>query len=214
MHCVRWETVAGPASAYAGKMNTSARKLVAGPEDLRHFLRAGTSDLHASVDACFADGLGTPLAYARYLVGMHRFAADYEIVIGGLPRASYWLAGDLRDLSLTPLPPSGVRGLASEADERLGWEYVMAGSSLGARYLLRGVQAMGHTGDTGARFLTRHAAGDEWHNVLERLDARSAHADLPRTHLLQGARDAFLLVQSCFQRGFDAIPAPHEEPVA
>lgn len=195
-------------------MNTSVRQRVADPEDLRHFLRAGTSDLHARVDACFADGLGTPLAYARYLVGMHRFASDYEVVIDAVPRASYWLAGDLAHLALAPLPPSGVRGFASTADERLGWDYVMAGSSLGARHLLRGVQALGHTETAGARFLARHAGGDTWRNVLERLNARSAQVDLPRTHLLQGARDAFLLVQSCFQRGFDAIPAPHEEPAA
>lgn len=195
-------------------MNTSVRKVGAVAQDLRHFLRAGTSDLHARVDASFANGLDTPLAYARYLVGMHRFASDLETVVGALPRASYWLAGDLRDLLLTPLPPSGVRGYASDADERLGWEYVMAGSSLGARRLLRGVQALGHDAQAGARFLTRHAGGDAWRNVLERLAARSACADLPATHLLQGARDAFLLVQSCFERGFDAIPAPDQESVA
>lgn len=195
-------------------MNTPLRKVGAKPEDLRQFLRAGTSDLHARVDACFADGLDTPLAYARYLVGMHRFASDFEIVIDALPRASYWLAGDLRDLSLAPLPPFGVRGVASEADERLGWEYVMAGSSVGARYLLRGAQALGHSEGAGARFLARHAAGDSWRNVLERLSARSTLVDLPTTHLLQGARDAFQLVQWCFQRSFDVMPAPHEEPVA
>lgn len=100
------------------------------------------------------------------------------------------------------------------ADTRLGWDYVMAGSSLGARHLLRGVQALGHTEQAGARFLARHAKGDTWRNVLERLRARSMHADLPRTRLLQGARDAFLLVQSCFERSFDAMPAPAEEPVA
>ncbi|MET0329462.1 MAG: biliverdin-producing heme oxygenase [Luteimonas sp.] len=193
-------------------MNTTVRKLDAAQEDLRHVLRAGTSDLHARVDAHFADGLGTPEAYARYLVGMHRFAADFEIVIGALPRASYWLAGDLDDLSLAPLPPAGVRGFASDADERLGWEYVMAGSSLGARHLLRDVQALGHTEQTGARFLARHAGGTEWRNVLDRLTARSAYVDLPYTHLLQGARDAFLLVQVCFQRSFDAVPAPRKEP--
>jgi len=195
-------------------MNTSLRERAAGAGDLRHVLRAGTSDLHARVDACFADGLGTPLAYARYLVGMHRFAADFEIVVGAVPRSSYWLAGDLCDLSLTPLPPSGVRGYAGEADERLGWEYVMAGSSLGARHLLRGVQALGHDAQTGARFLARHAGGDAWRSVLDRLVARAAHTARPTTHLLQGARDAFLLVQSCFERSFDAIPAPHEEPAA
>lgn len=213
MPCVRRATVVPLASAYAEKMNTAVRELRPHTDDLRHRLRAGTADLHARVDACFASGLGTPLAYARYLVGMHRFASDYEIVTGGSPRASCRLAGDLSDLSLTSLPPAGVRGFATNADTRLGWDYVMAGSSLGARHLLRGVQALGHAEQAGARFLAHHAKGDAWHSVLERLRARSMHAD-PYVHLLQGARDAFLLVQSCFERSFDAMPVPDEEPAA
>ncbi|MDR6990353.1 biliverdin-producing heme oxygenase [Luteimonas sp. 3794] len=195
-------------------MNTALSKLDVERHDLRHFLRAETSDLHARVDASFVDGLGTPLAYGRYLVGMHRFAADFESVIGAVPRASYWLASDLHDLALAPLPPTGVRGFVTEADERLGWEYVMAGSSVGARHLVRGVQTLGHHEHAGARFLARHAGGDTWRNVLDRLSARSTHTALPRTHLLQGARDAFLLVQSCFERAFAAMPAPREEPAA
>lgn len=195
-------------------MNTQLRSRALDPQDLRHVLRAETADLHARVDGCFPDGLGSPLAYGRYLVGMHRFAADFETVIGAVPRASYWLACDLHDLALAPLPPTGVRGFAVEPDERLGWEYVMAGSSVGARHLVRGVQALGHHEHAGARFLSRHAGGDTWRNVLDRLTARSTHVELPRAHLVQGARDAFLLVQSCFQRSFDALPAPRKEPVA
>lgn len=211
---VRQATASTQLPTYAQNMNTPLRQVGAGSDDLRQLLRAGTSDLHAQVDACFAEGLGTPHAYARYLIGMHRFASDFEIVMDSVPRESAWLAGDLRDLSLTPLPSSGVCGAVRDADARLGWEYVMAGSSVGARYLLRGAQALGHSEAAGARFLTRHAGGDAWRNVLARLSARSAYTDVPHTHLLQGARDAFQQVQSCFQRSFDAMPAPHEEPVA
>lgn len=192
-------------------MNTTARKQSADHNDLRHWLRSGTADLHTSVDACFGDGVGTPHAYARYLVGMHRFAADYEIVVGIAPRFSFWLSDDLRTLRLTPLPPSGIRGLLADSDERLGWEYVMAGSSLGARHLLRGAQALGHVEEHGARFLGRHALGSEWRNVLDRLAARAASPSRPAA-LLRGARDAFGLVKSCFERSFDALPGPPQEP--
>lgn len=180
--------------------------------DVRQFLRAGTSDLHARVDACFADGLTTPLAYARYLLGMHRFAADHEVVVDALPRLSFWLATDLQQLRLTPLPPSGYRGASNDPDERLGWDYVMAGSSVGARYLVRGAQALGHGEHDGARFLTRHAASSDWSNVLERLDACRDCAEPARRRMLQGARDAFLLVESCFQRSVAVMPAPFQEP--
>ena len=208
----RFPAVFSEAKAYPANMNTTAREHDAGL-DLRQWLRAGTSDLHARVDAWFPDGLGTTLAYARYVVGMHRFAADFEIVVDALPRQSFWLSGDLRHLQRTPLPPSGVRSRAVDADERLGWEYVMAGSSLGARHLLRGVQALGHDEQSGACFLVRHAGGVEWRSVLDRLAARAA-SDAPAPSLLQGARDAFLLVQSCFERSFDAIPASRQEASA
>jgi len=194
-------------------MNTFARAHDAGPQDLRTWLRAGTSDLHARVDACFTDGLGTQSAYARYLVGMHRFAADFEVVTGALPRQSYWLANDLRHHALTPLPPSGVIGYARDADERLGWDYVMAGSSLGARHLLRGVQALGHREDAGACFLARHAAGGDWRAVLDRLAARAV-VDAPPPALLRGARDAFGLVQACFDRSSDVPHMSDQEPAA
>lgn len=194
-------------------MNTTARELGADRHDLRAWLRAGTSDLHARVDACFADGLGTPRAYARYLIGMHRFAADFEIVIDAVPRLSFWLANDLRHLGLTPMPPSGVRGFTRDADERLGWEYVMAGSSLGARHLLRGVQTLGYSEAAGACFLARHAAGVEWKTVLDRLAARAGSGRSTDT-LLQGARDAFALVQSCFDRSAHMIPDSLQGPAA
>jgi len=196
-------------------MNAIADKSSVDAPGTRQFLRAGTADLHARVDACFAGGLASRLAYGRYLVGMHRFAADHEIVVDALPRLSFWLAADLQQLRLTPLPPSGYRGRAADAEERLGWDYVMAGSSLGARYLVRGAQALGHDEDAGARFLTRHAASSDWSRVLERLDAYGDCAEAARARLLQGARDAFLLVESCFQRSFGAMPAPPiQEPAA
>lgn len=193
-------------------MNAIVSQHAADVRDARQFLRAGTSDLHARVDDCFAEGLTTPLAYARYLVGMHRFAVDHEVVVDALPRLSFWLSTDLQHLRLTPLPPSGHRGMAADPDERLGWDYVMAGSSMGARYLVRGAQALGHTENEGARFLTRHAASSDWTRVLERLDAYRDCGEPARRRLLQGARDAFLLVESCFQRSFSAMPAPLQEP--
>lgn len=195
-------------------MNAIAHVHAVDAPDARQCLRSGTADLHARVDAWFADGLTTSLAYRRYLVGMHRFAADYEVVVDALPRLSYWLATDLQQLGLTPLPPSGYRGASSDCDERLGWDYVMAGSSMGARYLVRGAQALGHGEHDGARFLARHAASSDWPRVLERLDACRNCAEPARRRQLQGARDAFLLVESCFQRSFDALPAPLQEPAA
>ncbi|WP_156170511.1 biliverdin-producing heme oxygenase [Luteimonas sp. FCS-9] len=176
------------------------------PVDARQILRRDTADLHARVDAFFADGLRTASDYARYLVGMHRFAADHEIAIGALPRQSFWLARDLQTLGLAPLPPGGICTPVANADERLGWEYVMAGSSMGARHLVRHARALGHDEDTGARFLARHAVDGEWDRVLERLAACPPDDAPLMARLQRGARDAFVLVRSCFERSFEAHP--------
>lgn len=142
---------------------------------------------------------------------MHRFAVDYECATGALPRHSAWLAGDLAALSLPPLPAEGrcvpVAGLAA----RIGWEYVMAGSSLGARSLLRDARRLGFGPGRGADFLARHAGGDGWNALLARLRGIDAEDDARCTEAVAGARDAFALVYTCFERGFDRIPMPLPE---
>lgn len=182
--------------------------------DARQQLRTRTSASHARLDAHFPEGLKTPEAYACYLAGMHRFATDYEVAVGLLPRHSFWLARDLQHCGITPLPPSGIFSPVSDAVERLGWDYVMAGSSMGARYLVRQVQAMGHQDDAGASFLTRHAASDDWTRVLDRLAAFSPAGEDVLARMEHGAREAFAFADRCFERGFAATPvAPDQEPL-
>lgn len=197
-------------------MNTSARSMPGhGSGDVRQQLRHRTSAIHARLDAQFADGLATPALYAGYVAGMHRFATDYETAVGLLPRQSFWLARDLQHLGLTPLPPSGVCSPVADAAERLGWDYVMAGSSLGARYLVRQAQALGHGEDSGACFLNRHAGGDDWRRVLDRLEATSPTDDALLARIERGACDAFALAHRCFERGLAAHPAVlDQEPAA
>lgn len=195
-------------------MNASVHQPVAPPVDARQFLRRQTQHLHARVDAFFVDGLQSAGDYARYLVGMHRFAADHEIAVGTLPRQSFWLACDLQTLGLAPLPPGGVCTPVANADERLGWEYVMAGSSVGARYLLRHALALGHDEAAGARFLTRHAADGGWARVLERLAACAPEDGALMARLQRGACDAFVQVQGCFERSFHTHPAAAQESAA
>ncbi len=197
-------------------MNTNARSMPGRDvTDARHRLRARTAAVHARLDAQFPDGLTGPAVYAAYVVGMHRFASDYEAMAGHLPRASMWLAQDLQHLQLTPLAPSGVCSPLACATERLGWEYVMAGSSLGARLLGRQALALGYTGDAGACFLTRHAIGDEWGRVLARLAALPATDEARFESLVRGAADAFALAYHCIERGLAAAPLDNaQEPAA
>src|SRR5690606_11236578 len=166
--------------------------------------RAATSDLHARVDALFPRGLDTVDAYRRYLLGMHRFAVDYECATGALPRQSAWLAGDLAALSLPPLPAEGRCVPVAGHAARLGWHYVMAGSRLDARRL-------GFGPGRGGDFLARHAEGEDWNAVLAQLRGHGADDEARGAGAVAGARDAFTLVYTCFERSFDRIPMPLPE---
>lgn len=169
-------------------------------------LREATADLHAQVDALFPRGLDSVATYRRYVLGMHRFATDFEIAVAARPRQSAWLAGDLASLALAPLAAEGVRGPELAAATRLGWNYVMAGSGMGARVLLRDAQRLGFDRRRGARFLARHATAQDWSSLQARLSALDAD-DAPRmAQAERGARNAFALVQACFERSFERLP--------
>lgn len=175
------------------------------PPDARLRLREATADLHAQVDGLFARGLDSVAAYRAYVLGMHRFAVDHEIAIGAMPRQSSWLVRDLVALSLPPLLATGRQAPVADHSARLGWEYVMAGSSLGARRLLRDARRLGFTASNGACFLDQHASGEDWTALLARLSACDP-TDARRMALAEaGARDAFALVRLCFERSFDTL---------
>jgi heme oxygenase (biliverdin-IX-beta and delta-forming) len=176
-------------------------------------LRQATAELHGRVDAMFPAGLDSRHAYRRYVLGLHRFTADYEIATAALPRASSWLALDLMALSQPPLTALGVRLPLADHAERLGWDYVMAGSSLGARVLLRDAGRLGFDAAHGAAFLARHADGAEWAAVQSRLAGLDVD-DARRMALAEaGAREAFALVRTCLERGSRAL-SPHSDETA
>lgn len=159
----------------------------------------------------FPRGLDTLAAYRRYVLGMHRFVVDYEIVVDALPRRSAWLAGDLGHLALLPLHAQGRCRKEPNAAARLGWDYVLAGSSLGARSLVRDAQRLGVPEHEGARFLSEHARSQDWSELQLRLQALDPD---DRTRVAQaqaGAIAAFALVRDCFGRSLERIPAQQDE---
>lgn len=176
-------------------------------------LREATAELHGRVDAMFPDGLDSLHAYRRYVLGMHRFAADYETATAMLPRASSWLAQDLAALSQPPLPALDVRRPVADQAERLGWDYVMAGSSLGARVLLREAGRLGFHADHGAAFLARHADGADWAAVQSRLAGLDVDDDRRMALAEAGAREAFALVRTCLERGSGALSPTDETAI-
>lgn len=205
-------------SAQVIKMNVqNARALYARPmsqalhqhEDTsRTALRSATSEAHARLDALMQGGLQDAATYRAYLQAMHRFLGDAEVVLDELPRRSLWVARDLATLGVPALPPRGVLRRAGLPEERLGWEYVIVGSSLGARLLQRDARKLGFDADNGARFLAAHTDGDAWANLLKRLSAIEPTQNRRITLLVRGARDAFASAEASFRRALqlDAIP--------
>ncbi|HZH43530.1 MAG TPA: hypothetical protein VEY50_05560 [Lysobacter sp.] len=177
--------------------------------DVRAELRAATAGAHARVDALVGDWQAAE-AYAAYLGGMAQFLCRCRDVLGGtreLDALQAAIAADLADLDVAcgvevpDAPPE--RG---DADARLGWEYVLAGASLGARVLLARARALGHDGTHGARFLTLHAGSGMWAGFLARIAAAPvAEARLAR--IRAGACAAFGAAEDAFLQARHAVAA-------
>jgi heme oxygenase len=167
-------------------------------------LRTATADLHAEVDARFAGSIDGSLAdYAIFLSAMAAVLSPLE---RALERASIheavpdWeqrrraglLLDDLQTLGAA-LPkeaePPSVEGEARQ----LGIVYVLEGSRLGGKLLLR--RALGHPEArvrTATRYLSHGAGQDLWSTFLVRLESSAAVNDAPQ-EAVAGARAAFAL---------------------
>lgn len=178
------------------------------PHPVRIALREATANAHGRLDALLGHGLADAAAYAAYVRAMHRFVSDCETALSEQPLRSLWLAQDLVVLRQPPLPPQGVPRRIGDRMQRLGWEYVLAGSSLGARLLQRDAARLGHDADNGARFLARHTEGGDWMQVLGRLDALSIHDARRMAALHRGGRDAFASADTSFRRALGLETGP------
>lgn len=151
----------------------------------REMLRAGTAAAHAALEADIGPICSTA-SYLAYVRGLYVFRASVETAIAALPwpRAwSHWsatciaedLAADLRDLGgelhFEVVAPS----LINDIDDLLGALYVLEGSSLGARVLIKSAAMLGFHGTHGARHLERQVSAlGNWKAFVETLEVSPA----------------------------------------
>ena len=170
-------------------------------------LRRETRSTHEALDRALPDGLRNLPDYVRYLHGM--LALAQWLADAWRPawpqRLGAWrddqrgarLRADLLGLGQAPCPPR-VAAAATPA-EWLGGCYVMEGSALGARLLVRDLEhlARERPGVADARrFLDHHAADPaRWPRLRGELDRLPA-ADVADT--VRGAQRGFALVHSQF----------------
>lgn len=166
-------------------------------------LREATADLHQEVDARFSGPFGTDRdAYQAFLAALGRAVLPLEagLEAGGigelLPdwndrRRSGALAHDISALGLPPPVAMGSNEIRGEALQ-FGTLYVLEGSRLGAKLLLRRV--LGHADPVvrgATRYLAHGTARDFWPSFVERLEASDAVRQAPE-QAIAGARAAFL----------------------
>lgn len=165
--------------------------MTAPPVPLHQQLRHHTAAAHARLDAALGGALRTASDYVAYARGMAIFLARAATVLGSahplLARAHAALSLDIG---------AQVPGFAGDADpdsdiaRRIGWEYVVTGSTLGAQLLLRDVRGREYGQEVGTRFLASYAASGAWLVFLRGLEEVRLDA-AARVRACSAALDAF-----------------------
>jgi heme oxygenase len=166
---------------------------------LHQVLRAHTASAHARVDAGLGGGLRDAGAYAAYLEGMAEFLDVARAFIDDdwLDAARHHLAADL---GRGPAPDAQPRaGRTIDRAQAAGWRYVIAGSTLGARVLLRDARALDAGAGSGTAFLSSFAASDAWPRCLAQL-RDAAFDDTSRQRACDAALGAFHAAEAALTR--------------
>ena len=153
--------------------------------EIRSFLRDETSELHRELDA-IVGVFSSRSEYARFLQGTYRHRAPVEAALLNATAvgASSWrprklipeLEADLADLAL-PLPTAEPFHLSNDMAAFLGAAYVLEGSALGARVLVKGVGVLGFGPEHGARYLSVQGGSlDSWRTLLVALEGLDRQA--------------------------------------
>ena len=148
----------------------------------RAVLRAATADAHSRVDEAVG-AFSQTQAYIRYLSGLYAFRAPLEASLEGFDWPSEFgpwrpttiaghLEADLADLGVAPPPFRVQRANLSQPSAVFGTVYVLEGSSLGARLLLKSAESLGYTASHGAAHLARQSASHQsWRTFLDLLES-------------------------------------------
>jgi len=167
-------------------------------------LKQETHALHERLDTSIAgeDPFATRERYAAFVEIQYRFYAAIEplyrdgrlgALIPGLDQRSR-LAAARSDLADLGRAAPEVASLEIPAGQGLGWLYVAEGSTLGAAFLLKAVEAIGLSETHGARHLAAapEGRGRHWRDFKDALNGAPLEDD---DHVIAGANAAFAHVQ-------------------
>lgn len=155
-------------------------------------LRARTRALHDAVDTLFSRfDLVARSSYGQFLQAQYRAVAAAENALAAFPSLPAWrprielIAADLSALDL-PLPAALRIDLAASRAKAHGLLYVIEGSRLGGRFLLRSVAP-----DFPRSFLADGHQPGEWRRLLASLDAFVTEHEEQMHAMLAGAEAGF-----------------------
>ncbi|GAM96481.1 heme oxygenase HemO [alpha proteobacterium U9-1i] len=164
-------------------------------QEIRFVLRAATADVHAQLEREIGNLDSLP-AYQRYLRGMYGFrgAIEPHVASGRGWRPTLLLSALVQDMDDLSQKAAPLKDPTPSADSswRLGVHYVLEGSALGARVLLKQVAELGLGPAFGASHLWRQTQGRSWTAFLDLLERELVDTD----RCVDGARWAFEFVAS------------------
>jgi heme oxygenase len=170
---------------------------------MRFRLRDRVSALHERLDQtieakCFAAGVRLDRllmihhqALTAIVPALERAQARRALPGWDGPSRLSAIEADLKMLGITPAAQDMVDLVLAADEEIWGFLYVLEGSSLGGRILLRRVEHDGSPAQLRAlRYLRGSGVGGCWSSLISRLDALDYHGD-PFEIAVAGARKAF-----------------------
>jgi heme oxygenase (biliverdin-IX-beta and delta-forming) len=169
---------------------------------LRALLRSETKDIHQRLDDRVG-GFSTIERYVDFVQRSLRFRASAEAACADYGAWSpQLLADDLRrdldDLGVPVVPATGAGVSLPTSAAKLGGLYVLEGSALGARLLLRRAESLGLTGQYGARHLARQTSdATRWKRFVAVLDQN----DEEPQNVLAGALAVFGYALDMYMEG-------------
>lgn len=169
-------------------------------DSLRAALRHHTEDSHRRIDTAIGEFGGVD-QYRVFVVNSYRFRGTVEPGCSGIglwpvPPLFGLLARDLRDLGVETLPAVRPPMRLPSHSAALGALYVLEGSALGARLLLRRVAALGFDGRFGARHLAAQVADTtRWCRFLRLLETET---EINRAEVLAAAAAVFERATECY----------------
>lgn len=194
----------------------------AGQPDLRQSLRRETAALHARLDAGLAFPARADRPWYRKFLSTNTpvIVAEQALARSGIETLlPDWpererrraLEHDLHALDLVPAHPS-LPCIASDHASLLGWAYVLEGSRLGARVVLKFIEETGSAEIRGATEFLRHGQDKGFWMSFSAMLRRSEHDQAFTDRACTAARSAFSLFLAAQSMPIKARSAVQPQP--